>query len=123
MKIHQLSLARLLMVLGAALFIGNASAAQWRLSAGGGPQAHTNDTNHSVGLDLNFFELHRTPRHFIELGAGITYLGTSHTSNRKVWALSIYPQINAKLPRLGDIQPWFFCPRPWPYLVIEQKLW
>ena len=63
------------------------------LTLGGGAQPDSNQENKTVGLDINFFKYKRSERQTLNIGVSYTLLKTNHDIGRKLWAISIYPQL------------------------------
>ena len=63
------------------------------LTLGGGKQPDSNQENKTFGLDYNFFEYTRSNRQTVSIGVSYTQLKTNFDTDRKSWAISIYPQL------------------------------
>jgi len=63
------------------------------LTFGGGNQPNSEQENKTAGLDINFFEYRRSDRQTINIGLSYTQLKTNFDTGRKLWAISIYPQL------------------------------
>lgn len=70
-------------------------------NVGGGPQIGSDvsgggsrQTNHTIGVDYNFYRHERSSRSSFVIGASYTYLGTNTDSNDSIHALSVYPQLS-----------------------------
>jgi hypothetical protein len=86
------------------------------LTLGGGKQPDSNQKNKTVGLDFNFFEYIRSNKQTVNIGVSYTQLETNFNTDKKLWAISIYPQLtlfpseNSWLPKraLKTTTPYFF---------------
>jgi hypothetical protein len=63
------------------------------VSAGGGPQLGADQDNQQVGIDYTFYEFKRTSRTSLSLGVGYTYLKTDAQINRRIHAVTVYPEL------------------------------
>jgi|ETNmetMinimDraft_3_1059899.scaffolds.fasta_scaffold149159_1 hypothetical protein len=63
------------------------------LTLGGGKQPDSKQENKIVGLDINFFEYIRSNRQTMNIGVSYTQLKTNFDTDKKLWAISIYPQL------------------------------
>ncbi len=63
------------------------------LTLGGGKQPDSNQENKIVGLDINFFEYRRSDRQTLNIGVSYSQLKTNFDTGKKLWAISIYPQL------------------------------
>ncbi len=63
------------------------------LTLGGGKQPDSNQENKTLGLDINFFEYRRSDRQTVNIGVSYSQLKTNFNTGKKLWAISIYPQL------------------------------
>jgi len=63
------------------------------LTLGGGKQPDSNQKNKTAGLDFNFFEYIRSNKQTVNIGVSYTQLETNFNTDKKLWAISIYPQL------------------------------
>ena len=63
------------------------------LTLGGGAQPDSSQENKIVGLDISFFEYKRSERQTLNIGVSYSLLQTNLDINKKLWAVSIYPQL------------------------------
>ena len=72
----------------------NASSDQLLITAGGGSQPGSDQTNTTLGIDYSFFQRERSTRQHFLVGIGYTYLHTNTEEFESMYAISLYPQLN-----------------------------
>ena len=80
------------------------------VSLGTGPQHNTGQHNSQFALDHNFYELRRSPRSGLSLGAGYTRLWTDADTDRNIDVISLYPQLTL-WPVHNSLQGYYFFVR------------
>ena len=88
------------------------------LTLGGGAQPDSNQENKTVGLDVNFFEYKRSERQTLNIGVSYTLLKTNLDINKKLWAVSIYPQLTL-FPSEGSWLSNHFLETTTPYFFVR----
>lgn len=63
------------------------------LTLGVGPQVGADQTNRTIGVDINVLQFERSPRQQLSLGLSYTYLESSRGPNKRLHAWSVYPQL------------------------------
>ncbi len=94
---------------------------------GQGPQPDASQDNETLGVDYRFYRYMRSERQYIDVGVSYTYLRTDTATNRRLHALSIYPQITlvpAKTSRIAAhspawAEPFFFVRALGPSYITE----
>ena len=118
-------------------FFASVQADELIFNVGGGPQlgsdasgSGSRQTNHTIGVDYNFYRYERSPRSSLVIGASYTYLGTNTDTNDRIHALSVYPQlsmypsetswVHKLIP--GDGQPFFYVRALGPTYLSSNQL-
>lgn len=83
-----------LLVLVLISFAGTASAGEVTLTVGGGPQTNADQTNVSAGIDYAFLRFTRSKRQDLQIGISYTQLRTDADAHKRMWAISVYPQLS-----------------------------
>ena len=108
----------------------NANADQLLITAGGGPQPGSDQTNTTVGIDYSFFKHERSSRQHFLVGVGYTYLHTNTDEFSSMHAISVYPQLNLYPARDGRFAqrfpdwafPFFFVRALGPSYISSNQL-
>ena len=91
------------------LFIGGASLCQADtlfINAGGGPQASGDQTHLTGGIDYEFWQHDRSARQAFTIGVSYTYLHSDEGPNKKLHAVSIYPQLTLTPVKKNFFDQW-----------------
>jgi lipid A 3-O-deacylase len=107
-----------------------AAAHEMLVTFGQGPQPGADQDNETAGLDYRFKRFTRSERQYIDIGVSYTYLRTDATTQRSLYAISVYPQITlvpGKTSRIaGSAPPWaepyFFVRALAPSYISENAL-
>lgn len=97
------------------------------LTLGQGRQQYASQHNETLGIDYRFYRYMRSERQYIDLGVSYTYLETDTVADRRLHALSIYPQITLVPGKTSKIaahspawaEPFFFVRALGPSYITE----
>lgn len=98
------------------------SANELLLSAGGGPQPHSDQHNSTYGIDYSFKKFVKSYRQHIHLGVSYTRVETDTDEHSSFNALSIYPQLNLYPRQQSWGQPYFFVRALGPSYISSNQL-
>ena len=104
---------------------------------GGGPQVGSDvsdsgsrQTNHTIGVDYDFYRFQRSARSSFVIGVSYTYLGSNADTFDRIHALSVYPQlsmypsaeswVNRLVP--GNGEPFFYVRALGPSYISDNQL-
>jgi hypothetical protein len=94
---------------------------------GQGPQPDASQYNETLGVDYRFYRYMRSERQYIDVGVSYTYLRTDTATNRRLYAVSLYPQITLVPGKTSKIatrspdwaEPFFFVRALGPSYISE----
>ncbi|WP_323846026.1 acyloxyacyl hydrolase [Microbulbifer magnicolonia] len=113
---------RLLIAAMTLLAFQSATANELLLSAGGGPQPDSSQSNRTYGIDYSFKRFEKSYRQHIHLGVSYTRVETDAAEYESFHALSIYPQLNLYPRKQSWGQPYFFVRALGPSYISSNQL-
>ncbi|WP_299598394.1 acyloxyacyl hydrolase [uncultured Microbulbifer sp.] len=113
---------RLLAFVVSVLFFQQAAANELLISAGGGPQPDSPQTNRTYGIDYSFKKFEKSHRQHIHLGVSYTRVETDADEHKSFHAVSIYPQLNLYPRKQSWGQPYFFVRALGPSYISSNQL-